>query len=149
MIISFSLTETELLAGKKTVTRRRWKPVTAARFTAGSIHQAWSALPFIPGARKLGLIRATQNAYQERLGSISAADLLAEGGMCATADAFCLLFDGDPDELIWVARFEVLSVVSCGCLFAQPFPCGKHKSLGKNCTCYCHKKLLTAHTAQI
>ncbi len=108
MIISFALTEKELLAGLKTVTRRRWKPVTAARFKAGSIHQAYSNLPYVAGARKLGTIRATQDAYQERLGNISAADLLAEGGMCATAEDFISLFGGDPDEIIWVARFEFI-----------------------------------------
>lgn len=106
MIISFALTEQELLAGKKTVTRRRWKPVTAAKFKAGTTHQAWSNLPYVAGARKLGTIRATSDAYQERLGDISAADLLAEGGMCATVEEFCQLFGGDPDEIIWVARFE-------------------------------------------
>ena len=106
MIISFALTEQELLAGKKTVTRRRWKPVTAARFKASTIHQAWSNLPYVVGARKLGTIRATSDAYQERLGDLSADDLLAEGGMCATAEEFCQLFGGDPDEIIWVAHFE-------------------------------------------
>ncbi len=111
MIISFALTEKELVAGQKTVTRRRWKPVTAARFKAGSIHQAYSNLPYVAGARKLGTIRATQDAYQERLGDISAADLLAEGGMCATAEDFISLFGGDPDEIIWVARFEFISSI--------------------------------------
>lgn len=106
MIISFALTEQELLTGKKTVTRRRWKPVTAAKFKAGTIHQAWSNLPYVTGARKLGTIKASADAYQERLADISAADLLAEGGMCASTEEFCQLFGGDPDEIIWVARFE-------------------------------------------
>lgn len=106
MIISFALTEKELLAGLKTVTRRRWKPLTAARFKAGTIHQAYSKLPYVNGARKLGTIRATADAYQERLGDISAADLMAEGGMCQTVEEFLALFPCDPHELIWVARFE-------------------------------------------
>lgn len=140
MIISFALTEKELLAGLKTVTRRRWKPVTAAKFKAGTIHQAWSRVPFVPGARRLGTIRATADAYQERLGNITHADLRAEGGMCRTVDEFLALFDGDPNELIWVARFEVVILVPCGCLFAQAFPCGSHKGLKNDCDCYCHKK---------
>lgn len=108
MIISFALTEKEFLAGLKTVTRRRWKPITASRFKQGTKHQAWSNLPYVTGARKLGTIRATADAYQEPLGAITATDLLAEGGMCGTVEEFLTLFQGKPDELIWVARFEVL-----------------------------------------
>lgn len=108
MIISFSLTEKELLAGLKTVTRRRWKTVTAAKFKANTIHQAYSNLPYVPGARLLGYVKATADAHQERLGEISAADLLAEGGMCQTVEEFLKLFNGQPDEMIWVARFEFI-----------------------------------------
>ena len=92
----------------KTVTRRRWAARTARQFRAGTIHQAWSKVPFARGARKLGTIRATADAYQERLGDMPTADLAAEGGMCATIPEFILLIEGTPDELVWVARFEVL-----------------------------------------
>ncbi|MGE0133277.1 MAG: hypothetical protein AB7U82_34805 [Blastocatellales bacterium] len=108
MIISFALTEKEFLAGVKTCTRRRWKPATAARFKRGTIHYAWSNLPFVDGAHQIGKIRATADAYQERLGDMPAADLLAEGGMVGTVAEFIKLIEGSPDELIWVARFEIL-----------------------------------------
>lgn len=108
MIISFAFTEKEFLAGLKTVTRRRWKPRTAKQFRAGSIHYAWSKVAFAPGARKLATIRAVQDAYQERLGDITESELLAEGGMCKTVEEFCRLFGGDPNEIIWVARFEIM-----------------------------------------
>lgn len=108
MIISFALTEKEFLSGIKTCTRRRWKPATAARFKRGTIHYAWNNLPFVDGAQQIGKIRATTDAYQERLGDMPAADLLAEGGMCASVAAFIALIEGTPDELIWVARFEIL-----------------------------------------
>lgn len=108
MIISFALTEAEFLAGKKTVTRRRWKPAHADHFKADTLHQAWSKVPYAKGARLLGTIRVTRDAYLERLADMPVEDLAAEGGMCATVEDFIRLIEGKPDEKVYVLRFEVV-----------------------------------------
>ncbi len=108
MNISFALTEDELLAGIKGATRRRWKAVTAKRFRKGTVHTAWSKLPRVPGARRLAIIRAKEDAYLEPLGQMSPRDLEEEGGMCDTVEEFILLVGGRPEEELYVARFEVI-----------------------------------------
>lgn len=45
MIISFAHTTPALLAGRKTVTRRDWKPEHAAKFKPGMICDAWNYSP--------------------------------------------------------------------------------------------------------
>lgn len=116
MIVSFSMTEQELLAGKKTVTRRDWKPRVIEQWRKGSVHHAWSALPFVTkrNPRKLAVIRATRDAYPQRLGDMTAADLDAEGGMCATVEAFCELVGKTPDAVMAVCEFEIVHFVDGG-----------------------------------
>lgn len=108
MNISFAKTKRELLAGLKICTRRRWKAATAAKYRAGTLHVAWDKDTRVKGARRLLVIRATRDAYLERLGDMTAADLAAEGGMCETVEAFIRLVGGTPDEQLWVAWFEVV-----------------------------------------
>lgn len=112
MNISFRMTAYELVYGLKSCTRRRWKASTAAHFKAGTVHVGWSNLPRVSGARRLARIRATQDAYLERLGDLPLADLKAEGGMCETVEEFIRLIEGDPDEQLYVARFEIVEVLS-------------------------------------
>jgi hypothetical protein len=112
MNISFQKTAWELVHGLKTCTRRRWKPRTAAQFRARTVHVGWSHLTRVAGARRLVVIRATQDAYLERLGDMPEADLIAEGGMCATVGEFITLIEGHPDEQLYVARFELVEVLS-------------------------------------
>lgn len=125
MIVSFALTEAEFLAGKKTVTRRRWKPAHADHFKAGTLHQAWSKVPYAKGARLLGTIRATRDAYLERLADMPIEDLAAEGGMCATVDDFIRLIEGTPDEKLFVARFEIVEFVNSDSRPGSLCICGK------------------------
>ena len=125
MIVSFALTEAEFLAGKKTCTRRRWKPEHAEHWKAGTVHHAWSKVPYAKGARFLGLIRATADAYLERLADMPIADLAAEGGMCATIDDFIALVEGRPDEKLYVARFEVIEYADADGRPGSRCICGK------------------------
>lgn len=108
MNISFSLTINEFLSGKKTCTRRRWKASTAEKFKKGSVHTAISCLPFLPGYRRLAIIRATQDAYIEKLRDMPETDLKAEGGMCGTIGEFIDFIKGEKEEGVYVARFEII-----------------------------------------
>lgn len=125
MIVSFALTEAEFLAGRKTVTRRRWKPAHADHWKAGTLHQAWSKVPYAKGARLLGTIRATHDAYLERLADMPLEDLAAEGGMCATVEEFIALIEGTPDEKLFVARFEIVELVASDARPGIVCVCGK------------------------
>lgn len=115
MNISFAKTTQPFLDLNKTVTRRLWKPATAARFQAGSIHSALSSLPYAKNCRRLGKIRAVRNAYLEPLGEISEAELMQEGGIWETKNHFFLEF-GKPITLellateVYVARFIPVSL---------------------------------------
>lgn len=78
MIISFAWTTDALLAGRKTVTRRDWSREYAARFKAGSIHQAYNRGPRI-GGHKVADILIIQQPYPERTCDIPDDDYEAEG----------------------------------------------------------------------
>ncbi len=78
MIISFAWTTDALVAGRKTCTRRHWDPEYAARFRAGTVHDAYDRLPRV-GGKKIGRIRLTRDPYQERLCDIPDTDYEAEG----------------------------------------------------------------------
>jgi len=111
MNISFAKTEKELLAGLKTCTRRRWKASTAAKYRKGTLHTAWSQDTRVKGARRLAIIRATADAYPERLGDMPESDLEAEGGMCKTRGEFIALVEGTSDEVLYVAWFEIVEFI--------------------------------------
>lgn len=112
MILTFTWTTNELLSGKKTCTRRRWKDKHAADWLRACnsgrwIHQAWDKMPFTEGAKKLADIRLLQLPYQERLADMPDSDLEAEGGLWADKAEFLAQF-GDPEQLVWVVRFELV-----------------------------------------
>lgn len=79
MILSFAHTTDALLAGRKTVTRRDWRPRHAARFTAGKIIDAWSQLPYVAGAKQIARVRLTADAVLEPLSKMPDSDYEAEG----------------------------------------------------------------------
>lgn len=115
MILTFTWTTNELLSGKKTCSRRRWKDRHASDWlracTAGRwIHQAWDKMPFIEGSKKLADIRLLQLPYQERLIDMPDSDLEAEGGLWADKAEFFKLL-GNTDEVVWVVRFELVQAV--------------------------------------
>lgn len=71
MIISFAQTIRPLLAGKKTQTRRHWKPAQLAlwqkQYDAGNkVHEAYNKNPR-NGGRKIGYIALTCRPYTQRL----------------------------------------------------------------------------------
>lgn len=120
MIISFAMTESQLLEGSKTVTRRLWASRTIEAYRAGTVHQAWNKLPRSNNSKQIALIKATRNAYLERLGSINQAEVYNEGFPLWTTNEFIDFFIEaaakqkkvvTPDTLVAVARFQLVEVV--------------------------------------
>lgn len=120
MIISFSKTVNELITGKKWVTRRTWKDSYADKFKPMTIHEAWSALPYVKNAKRIGWIQIHM-VYKERLYDMDkygfkweskelikklGRELIAEGGMCKTYDEFYKLISLPPESEVWVIRFK-------------------------------------------
>ena len=112
MIISFRHTVNALLKGQKTVTRRMWADRTARCYKVRTWHDAWSALPWIAGAQRVGIIEATQDAYREALGDITLAEVVAEGFPQMSVEDFlamyCRIFKAQPETILWVARFRLV-----------------------------------------
>lgn len=111
--ISFTHTSDRLLIGQKTVTRRKWKDVTAKIFTRyyqqGRLIDAYDKSPR-NGGKCIAQIKLTQPPYKEKLADMPVSDLAAEGGMCQTVEEFIdTYFGGDRSSEIWVIRFEVIS----------------------------------------
>ncbi len=109
-IISFSLTKSEFLLGKKTVTRRDWSDehfkMWVNLWDSGKvIHDAWDKIPRA-GGKKIGKLILTKRPYKERLDQMPLADLQAEGGMCSTLDEYYSLIDKNPKEYVTVIRFK-------------------------------------------
>lgn len=132
MILSFAATSPALLAGAKTCTRREYKPSHAAKFTKGKELDAWTTLPYVPGAHKIARIRLTADATLEPLSAMPDSDYEAEGfrwllahGHVPPTDPWKVP-DVNPemvfthywfdqvrqlDREMWVVRFELLEVV--------------------------------------
>ncbi len=110
MILSFALTTEEFLSGEKTVTRRFCKPRRILSWynawkQGRHVHAAWDKVPFA-GGKQIGEFRLTCQPYLERLGDMPLEDLVAEGGMVDTIEAFCQLVGKSPDDECLVIRFE-------------------------------------------
>ncbi len=108
-IISFAWTTDALLTGRKRVTRRRWKDSYARRFKAGDLVEAYDRLPRF-GGKRVATIRLTCDPYKERLADMPPEDLEAEGGLWKSKEDFVRALGGDPDETVWVVRFELVEV---------------------------------------
>lgn len=85
MNISFAWTLEPLLAGKKTVTRRKWAKRTIKRWQRAwdngpRLHDAYDKLPCW-GGKKIGYIGLTARPYMERLADMPESDVEAEGGL--------------------------------------------------------------------
>jgi len=111
MFISFSKTEREYRTGNKRVTRRDWKLTHLARWQrvwdeGRLVHDAWTALPFVPGAERIGQFKLTRRPYRQRLEEMTALDLFEEGDMCRTVDEFCRLIGKRPADVVTVVWFE-------------------------------------------
>lgn len=111
-IISFSLTEDALLSGRKTVTRRTWKPSHMQNwqtwFDEGRrTHDAYNKIP-IAGGKRIARIHLTERPYWEKLSEMPESDLEKEGGMVDSLYGFYKLIDASPSTTVAVIRFEVI-----------------------------------------
>jgi len=109
MIISFAYTAEAFLSGRKTVTRRMWKPRTLAMWQRAwdegrHVHDAVDKALY-RGGKRIGKLRLTCRPYQEWLGDMPESDLKAEGGLWASKREFIDLFGGDSEQVVTVVRF--------------------------------------------
>ena len=112
MNISFAHTTPALLAGRKTVTRRAWKPMYFRQWLRAwedgrHVHQAYDKSPRV-GGRCVGTITLTAAPRLERLADMPEADLAAEGGLWSSKAEFVQAFVGQglgPTDKVAVIRF--------------------------------------------
>ncbi len=108
-IISFARTTDALLAGLKTVTRRKWKDRHAKRYKIGEVCQAWDRSPMTRLGKKVAEIEI-QALYKEWLHDMPESDVEAEGGLWESKDAF--IADQGGDQELWVVRLKLLRIVN-------------------------------------
>ena len=111
MIISFAYTTAKLLAGKKTVTRRRWAErqfkIWQNAYRSGKlVHDAYDKSPRA-GGKKIAQIRLTCQPYKELLQDMPDSDVQAEGGLWRDKADFIAQFPGSPAVPVTVIRFEL------------------------------------------
>jgi hypothetical protein len=124
VIISFAWTTPALLAGAKTVTRREWSPMHAARFHAGDLVDAYDKSPRAQG-HKVATIRIARDPYQQRTSKMhdvgeyerEGIRWLALNGLRPPGDFFHTSWADwwhawkAADLLVWVVEFELVEVV--------------------------------------
>lgn len=113
--ISFGGIDPEVIPSK-TVTRRRWSYVHAAKYLKAydraQASQATLRIPaidkgFYAKGKQIGWLMIKERPYRERLCNMPHSDLLAEGGMCESVAAFASrFFKGDLDLGVWVVRYQ-------------------------------------------
>ncbi|MGH8002440.1 MAG: hypothetical protein ACREPR_24170 [Brasilonema sp.] len=120
MILSFSITSRlaalvgipdPLLTGIKSVSRRNWSEKYAAKWAKvyyeGQRGEAWSALPFVPGAKKLGTFELLCPPYQEALKDMPDCDVFCEGNLWRDKQHFIdQIGNGNPEQILWVIRWH-------------------------------------------
>jgi hypothetical protein len=118
-IITFSMTRDALLNGRKSVTRRDWKPSHMANWQRWydeekHIHDAYDQIP-IAGGSKIAEIRLVERPYWEPLKNMPEDDLEAEGGMVDNLVGFYELIGLPPSHEVAVIRFEVVRTETAVC----------------------------------
>ena len=110
MLISFALTVNSLIAGEKTVTRRRWDDEYARKFRAGMIVDAYDKLPYA-GGKRIGKVRLAHDPYKQLLGDMTDEHFEREGVKHLWRDRreFINAMGGDDCEL-WVIEFDVVEM---------------------------------------
>ena len=78
LIISYGWTSAAFKAGRKTVTRRDWKPTHAAKFKKGTLAAAWDKDPRY-GGQKIGIVRILEDVEYEAMADMPDSDYEAEG----------------------------------------------------------------------
>ena len=115
VILSFGWTWQELLAGKKTVTRRLWKERTANIFKKYYQEQKLvraSDKDLRYKGKVIAWIELTEEPYQELLCNMPESDVELEGGMVETKQEFIdKYFDGNETLKPWVIRFRLFELV--------------------------------------
>lgn len=116
MTISFAWTSPALVAGKKTVTRRDWKPEHARKFKRGDKVTAYNKSPR-NGGKPIAVIELTADPYLERTSKMTLESYQREGltwlhsiGAVVPPDLWWNAWR-DLDEELWVIEFELLEVL--------------------------------------
>lgn len=133
MIISFGYTKQYLLAGKKTCTRRVWKPKTfqscIKAYDDGMNYHTAVDKQLSYGGRRIGTILLTERPYLQRLTDMPEEDLVAEGGMVATLNEFIdKYFNGNANTEVAVLRFDfiprelIVNYQTCNTIWVQLEP---------------------------
>lgn len=104
--ISFAWTLPDLLAGRKTATRRFWKDSYAQRFHARELVAALDK-DRRAGGVTVAIIKLTRKPYKQRLADMTEADLEKEGTLWDSLDDFREWMPGDEP---WVIEFRVVAV---------------------------------------
>lgn len=109
MILSFALTKDEFLSGRKTASRRDWKPEHLRRWQKAwdegrHVHEAVDKVLFAGGSR-IGQFKLTARPFLQPLHQMTPADLQAEGGMCRTVEDFCRFVAQPPTKQMVVLQF--------------------------------------------
>ena len=110
MIISFARTTPALLNGCKTVTRRDWKDVHAAKFKEGDLVDAYDKSPR-NGGHKVATIRIIREPYQQHILDMSYEHFVREGGRMLWPGGiteFKIMMG--LDKVYWVIEFELVEV---------------------------------------
>jgi hypothetical protein len=112
MILSFALTTQEFLSGKKTATRRNWKPRTLRAWQKawddGRLEHKAADKVLYRGGKIIGHFVLTARPELSPLSAMTQSDLLEEGGMCQTVEEFCLLVDQLIGKQMVVVKFQKL-----------------------------------------
>ena len=110
MIISFALTQKQFLAGIKTETRRDWTDRTLKcwqnAWDAGRLRHLAASRGLHRGGKIIGAFVLTARPVREALRTMTAANLKAEGGMCATVGEFCRLVQQRPSKKMVVVKLK-------------------------------------------
>jgi len=114
--ISFGFTAQYL--NKKTVTRRDWTDRHATQFvraferavaTGKKLRLPAIDKAYYAGGQQIGWLVLSHAPYKEALKDMPRVDLVAEGGMCATAQEFATkYFKGNLDKEVWVVGFKFI-----------------------------------------
>ena len=120
LIISFAWTTAALLAGAKSCTRRNWDDDYAWKFKAGMDVQGYDRGPRV-GGRQVAIVRLIAAPYLERTGVMPERDYASEGLLWMEKKGIKIR-GMEPrefwekwkaaDELVYVVRFQLMSVVS-------------------------------------
>ncbi|NES64125.1 MAG: hypothetical protein F6K24_02100 [Okeania sp. SIO2D1] len=101
----------QLLAGLKSVTRRKWNDKYAQSMVKGWAEKFHPALTRACcfGGESVGVIELTEPPYQEKLSDMPESDVALEGFPELSKQEFIdRFFEGDSEAIVWVVRFQFI-----------------------------------------